>query len=55
MGGFWAQNSLKKGAIFQQIFFKNGWVIHKLAKNSKNGWFSAKFIIKFGMMASFGN
>ena len=45
----------KQGSLFRRIFHKHEWVIKKLAKNSQNGPFSAKFIIKVGMKASFGN
>ena len=35
MGGFLGPKFSKQGSIFQQIFHKQGWVIQKLAKNSK--------------------
>ena len=38
----------KQGSLFLQIFLKQGWVIQKLAKIAKNGWFSAKIHNKSG-------
>ena len=55
MGGFLGPKFSRQGSVFRQIFLKRGWVIQKLAKNSKNGWFSAKIHHKVGMTASFGN
>ena len=56
MGGFLGPEFSKQGSIFRQIFHKQGWIIKKLAKNSKKmGGFSPKFTIKVGMTASFGN
>ena len=48
MGGFLGPKFSKQGSIFRQIFHKQGWIIQKLAKNSKNGWFSAKIHHKSG-------
>ena len=55
MSGFLGSKFSKQGSLFRQIFLKQGFVIQKLAKNSKNGWFPPKFIIKVGMTASFGD
>ena len=56
MGGFLGPEFSKQGSLFRQIFHKQGWVIQKLAKNSKKmDGFSPKFIIKVGMTANFGN
>ena len=53
-GGFLGPNFSKQGSPFRQIFLKQGWVIQKLAKNSKKmGCFPAKFIIKVGMTRKF--
>ena len=35
MGGFLGPKFSKQGSLFRQIFHKQGWVIQKLAKNSK--------------------
>ena len=35
MGGFLGPKFSKQGSLFRQIFLKQGWVIQKLAKNSK--------------------
>ena len=35
MGGFLGPKFSKQRSIFQEIFHKQGWVIQKLAKNSK--------------------
>ena len=35
MGGFLGPKFSKQGSLFRQIFHKQGWVIKKLAKNSK--------------------
>ena len=48
MGGFLGPKFSKQGSLFRQIFLKQGWVIQKLPKNSKNGWFSAKIHHKSG-------
>ena len=56
MGGFLGPKFSKQGSLSRQIFLKQGWVIQKLAKNSKKmGGFPPNFIIKVGMSASFGN
>ena len=56
IGGFLGPKFSKQGSLFRQIFHKQGWVIQKLAKNSKKmGGFPQKFIIKVGMTATFGN
>ena len=36
MGGFLGPKFSKQGSLFRQIFLKQGWLIQKLAKNSKN-------------------
>ena len=41
-GGFLGPKFSKQGSLFRQIFHKQGWVIQKLVKIAKNGWFSAK-------------
>ena len=41
-GGFLGPKFSKQGSLFRQIFLKQGWVIQKLTKNSKNEWFSGK-------------
>ena len=35
MGGFLGPKFSKQGSLFRQIFHKQGWVIQKLAKNSR--------------------
>ena len=35
MGGFLGPKFSKQGSLFRHIFLKQGWVIQKLAKNSK--------------------
>ena len=35
MGGFLGPKFSKQGSLFWQIFHEQGWVIQKLAKNSK--------------------
>ena len=35
MGGFLGPQFSRRGSLFRQIFLKQGWVIQKLAKNSK--------------------
>ena len=35
MGGFLGPKFSKQGSLFRQFFHKQGWVIQKLAKNSK--------------------
>ena len=53
--GFWAPNSLNKGPFFGKFSLNNGGLSRNWRKIAKNGWFSAKFIIKVGTTASFGN
>ena len=53
--GYWAQNSLNKRPFFGRLSVNNGRVFQKLAKKSKNGSFSQKFVIRVGMMAGFVN
>ena len=48
MGGVLGPKFSKQGSLFRQIFHKRGLVIQNLAKNSKNGWFSAKIHHKSG-------
>ena len=55
MGGFLGPKFSKQGSLFRQIFLKHGWVIQKLAKILKNGWFSAKIHHQVGIAASFSN
>ena len=56
MGGFLGPKYSRQGSLFRQIFLKQGWVVQKLAKNSKKvGGFPPKVMIKVGMTASFGN
>ena len=56
MGGFSGSDFSKQRSLFRQIFLTNWWVFEKLVRNSKK-WavLRQKFIIKVGMMASFGN
>ena len=53
--GFWAPNSLNRGPFFGRVSINKGGLSRNWRKIAKNGWFSAKFIIKVGMTASFGN
>ena len=55
MGGFLGQNSLNKGPFFGRFSITMGGLSRNWRKIAKNGPFSAKFIIKVGMTASFGN
>ena len=48
MGRFLGPKFSKQGSLFRQIFLKHVWVIQKLAKNGKNGQFSAKINHKSG-------
>ena len=53
MGGFLGPKFSRRESLFRQIFLKQGWVIQKLAKNSKNGWFPAKIHHKSGYDRNF--
>ena len=53
MGGFLGPKFSKQRSLFRQIFHKQGWVIKKLAKDSKTGWFSAKIHHKSGYDGNF--
>ena len=53
--GFWAPYSLIKGPFFGRFTLNKGGLSRNWRKIAKNGWFPAKFIIKVGMTASFGN
>ena len=52
--GFWVENSLNKGILFQQIFLGHGWAWLKFEDKLEVGSFSRKSIIKVGMKATFG-
>ena len=53
--GFWAQNSLNKGLFFGRFSLNMGGFSKSWRKVAKMGGFPAKFIIKVGMTARFGN
>ena len=53
MDGFLGPKFSKQGSLFRQIFHKQGPVIQKLVKNSKNGSFSAKIHRKSGYDGNF--
>ena len=55
MDGFLAQNSMKEGSIFCQIFLRRWLILLKLAKRLKIGSFLPKFNTKVDEMAIFGN
>ena len=55
MVGFLGRNSLNKGLFFGRFSINMGGLSRNWRKIAKNGPFSAKFIIKVDMTASFGN
>ena len=53
--GFWVQNSLNKGPIFDQFYLNMDGFSRNRQKIIKKGNFPPKLIIKVGITATVGN